>query len=81
MRFFLTITTSLFFVLPSLAHGQDVFIESQSVADQCLPIGTIIDLSRQNSPEANIARAQINEAEADITAAKKLFEPQLSVFG
>jgi len=67
--------------LPALAHGQDDFIEATSVADQCLPIGTIIDLSRLNSPEANIARAQIGEAEADITAAKKLFEPQLSVFG
>ena len=81
MRFGLYLATSLFCILPALAHGQNVFVETDRTAEQCLPIGTIIDLSKQNSPEVNIAQAQIGEAESDITAAKKLFEPQLSVFG
>ena len=54
-------------MLPALAHSQDAFIESGAIAGQCLPIGTVIDLARKNSPDAGIARAQIGEAEADIT--------------
>lgn len=81
MRFFLYLTTSMFCMLPTVAHSQNTFIESKSVAGQCLPIGTIIDLSKKNSPDARIARAQIGEAESDITAANKLFKPQLSLFG
>ena len=68
-------------MLPALAHSQDTFVEPKTIVGQCLPIGTVIDLSKQNSPDAGIARAQIGEAEADITAAKKLFAPQFSVFG
>ena len=81
MRFVLYLTTSLLSMLPVLAHSQDAIVEPDTIAGQCLPIGTVIDLARKNSPDAGIARAQIGEAEADITAAKKLFSPQLSVFG
>ena len=78
MRFVLYLVTSLVFILPVLAHSQTDFVEP--IGDQCLPIGTVIDLARKNSPDAGIARAQVGEAEADITAAKKLFSPQFSTF-
>ena len=81
MRFVLYLTASLLCVLPALAHSQNAFVGAEPITDQCLPIGTIIDLSKQNSPDARVARAQIGEAESDVTAAKKLFEPQLSLFG
>ena len=80
MRFVLYLTTSLLSMLPLLAHSQDAIVEPDTIAGQCLPIGTVIDLARKNSPDAGIARAQIGEAEADITAAKKLFSPQFSAF-
>ena len=81
MRFVLYLTTSLLCMLPVLAHSQDASVERDAAAAQCLPIGTVIDLAKENSPDAGIARAQIGEAEADITAANKLFTPQFSVFG
>ena len=81
MRFVLYLTASLLCILPALAHSQNAFVGAEPITDQCLPIGTIIDLSKQNSPDARVARAQIGEAESDVTAAKKLFEPQLSLFG
>ena len=81
MRFVLYLTSSLFCILPAVAQSQTAFEAPETITEQCLPIGTIIDLSKQNSPDARIARAQIGEAESDITAANKLFEPQLSVFG
>ena len=71
MRFVLYLTTSLFCMLPAMAHSQDAIVEPHAIAGQCLPIGTVIDLARKNSPDAGIARAQIGESEADITAAKK----------
>ena len=81
MRFVLYLTASLLCIMPALAHSQNAFVGAEPITDQCLPIGTIIDLSKQNSPDARVARAQIGEAESDVTAAKKLFEPQLSLFG
>ena len=81
MRFIIYLAPILFLILPIWAHSQNAFIESESVTGQCLPIGTIINLSEQNSPDASVARAQIGEAESDITAANKLFSPQFSVFG
>ncbi len=81
MRLHLIITAALWLTLPTFAYGQFSSGEIVTFSENCLPIGTIIDLAGQNSPEALVARAQIGEARADITAASKLFQPQLSVFG
>ena len=70
MRFGLYLATSLFCILPALAHGQNVFVETDITAEQCLPIGTIIDLSKQNSPEVNICLLYTSPSPRDLSTSR-----------
>ena len=73
----LILTMLLASVSVSTAQGQS----ANQQPDVCVPVGKVLDLARINAPEVRVAAARIAEAEADVTAARSLYKPQISAFG
>ena len=54
---------------------------AQTSNEACISIGEAFRLAATRAPNFRVASARVNEASADVTQARSLFQPRVSGFG